>query len=217
MTETPAGIGSQELETALRLGAATLFEAAGTAGALPSRITPVSPGLPVSGRAFPVTLPPGDNLRLHHAIYAASPGDVIVATAAGGYEYGYFGEVLAEAALARGIAGLIIDGGVRDTRQTADLGFPVFSERRCIRGTGKNPALAGSLGKPVVIGGTTVHTGDLVVGDADGVVVVPAAEARQAIAAGIQRERKEAELIRLLREGKRSIDLYGMPAVEGAV
>lgn len=203
----------QALETARALGAATLLEAGTHTGALPSSIKPVSQKFSFAGRALTVQVPPGDNLWLHHAIALAGPGDVIVASAAGGLEHGYFGEVMAEAALARGIAALVIEGGIRDSAQIAALGFPVFSERVCIRGTTKDPSLAGALHRPVVIGGVTVRSGDLVVGDADGVVVVPADEAAETIAAGLEREEKERRLIERLRGGETTVDIYGLPAV----
>lgn len=204
---------AERAATALALGAATLFEAGPRSGALPSSITAISPLLPVAGHAYPVQVPPGDNLWLHHALYAAEPGDVIVANAAGGLEHGYFGEVMAEAARARGIAGLVIEGGVRDTARIAELCFPVFSERVCIRGTSKDDRLAGRLGHAVVIGGVTVRPGDLVVGDADGVVVVPAEDVDATLAAGIAREEQERAIIERLRAGERTVDIYGFPGV----
>lgn len=208
--------GTEEIATALELGTATLFEAGAHNGALPSSINAIAPQLSVAGPAFPVQVPPGDNLWLHHALCAAAPGDVIVASAAGGLEHGYFGEVMAEAALARGIAGLVIEGGVRDTARMTALGFPVFSQRVCIRGTTKDATLSGALGKAVRIGDVTVRRGDLVVGDADGVVVVPRDDVARTLDQGVAREEKERLLIQALRDGERSVDIYDLPAVPGA-
>src|ERR1700716_3302111 len=103
-------------------------------------LKPLAPGMRLCGRALPVSSPPGDNLWLHHAIYAAQRGEVlIVDVGTGGTEYGYWGEVMAIASQMRGIAGLIITGGVRDSLRMFELQFPVFSAAVCIRGTGKNP------------------------------------------------------------------------------
>lgn len=218
MTISPERTASDhDLEHARALGSATLLEARPSSAALPSSIKSVAQKFSFAGFAFTVQVPPGDNLWLHHALALARPGDAIVASAAGGLEHGYFGEVMAESAMARGIAALVIEGGVRDSAQIAELGFPVFSERICIRGTTKEPGLAGALHRPVVIGGVTVRPGDLVVGDADGVVVIPAAEIDATIAAGIEREEKERRLIERLRTGETTVDIYGLPAVPGGV
>lgn len=207
----------RDLERARALGSATLLEARPSSAALPSSIKPLAQKFSFAGSAFTVQVPPGDNLWLHHALALARPGDVLVASAAGGLEHGYFGEVMAESAVARGLAALVIEGGVRDSAQIAVLGFPVFSERICIRGTTKDAGLAGALRRPVVIGGVTVRPGDLLVGDADGVVVVPASEIDTTIAAGIEREEKERHIIERLRAGESTVDIYGLPAVPGGV
>ena len=196
------------------LGAATLHEAAGRIGALPSGIQPLSPELSVAGPAFPVVVPPGDNLWLHHAIAQASPGDVLVVSTGGAREFGYFGEVMAVAALARGIAGLVIDGGVRDAAQMIALGFPVFADRRCIRGTIKDPRKSGSLGAPLTIGTTQIERDDLVVGDADGVVVIPEPRIEAVIALGAEREAAEAEYFARLRAGETTLGVYHLPTPE---
>ncbi|GHG49888.1 methyltransferase [Sinomonas cellulolyticus] len=193
------------------LGAATLHEAAGRIGSLPSGIQAMSLTLPVAGRAFPVAVPPGDNLWLHHAIVAAAPGDVLVVSTGGAREFGYFGEVMAVAAVARGLGGLVIDGGVRDAQQMITLGFPVFADRRCIRGTIKDPRKAGSLGVPITIGDVQIEPGDLVVGDADGVVVIPDAQADDVVALGEKREATEAEYFARLRAGETTLGIYHLP------
>ena len=121
-----------------RLGAATLHEAAGRIGALPSAIKPVASTMVLCGPAFTVHCPPLSNLQIHHAIYHATPGDVLVVHVSGGAEAGYWGDILNEAAMARGLSGLIIDGGVRDTAGLAAMSFPVFSNGVSIQGTGKD-------------------------------------------------------------------------------
>ncbi|MFV2175480.1 4-carboxy-4-hydroxy-2-oxoadipate aldolase/oxaloacetate decarboxylase [Actinomadura sp. LOL_016] len=214
---TEVNTGEDEKATALTLGTATLFEAGARASALPSAIRPIAPGQRLAGRALPVQAPPGDNLWLHHALESAAPGDVLVVSVGAGAEHGYFGEVMAEAALARGVRGMVIDGGVRDTARMADLGFAVFSERVCIRGTTKNPALAGTLGRPVLIGDALVHRGDLVVGDDDGVVVIPADDVAETLADGLDREHAERGIIERLRAGESTVGIYGLaPLPDGA-
>lgn len=207
-------LSTGDYDRARVLGAATLHEAGGRIGALPSGIQALSDELPVAGPAFPVVAPPGDNLWLHHAILAASPGDVLVVSTGGGREFGYFGEVMAVAAVARGIAGLVIDGGVRDAAQMTALGFPVFAERRCIRGTIKDPRKVGSIGAPLTLGEVTIEAGDLIAGDADGVVVIPSAKALDIINLGAQREAEEAVYFERLRAGETTLEVYGLPTPE---
>ncbi|MGW4830293.1 RraA family protein [Amycolatopsis japonica] len=193
------------------LTSATVHEAGGGIGALPSPIKPLSPAMHIAAAAYPVRVPPGDNLWLHRAVYAASPGQVLVADTGGGFEYGYWGEVLAEAAIARGLAGLVITGGVRDSVRLIELGWPVFAERVCIRGTGKDPDGDGALGDPIVVGGIVIRPGDLIVGDADGVVCVPADRAEEVRAAARHRDEAEVGYIQKLRDGGRTLDIYQLP------
>lgn len=198
-------------DQAAKLSTATLHEAAGRIGALPSTLRPTSSGLKVCGPALPVRSPAGDNLWLHRALYEARPGEVLVVDCGGGEEFGYWGEVMAVAAQARGIAGLIIAGGVRDSGRMVELGFPVFSARVCIQGTGKNPAGDGAVGEPVRLGSTTIRRGDLVLGDEDGVCVIPIDEAATAIACSIERDAAEQDIFRRLKAGESTIDIYHLP------
>jgi 4-hydroxy-4-methyl-2-oxoglutarate aldolase len=191
---------------------ATLHEAAGRTGALPSSIRPLSFDVCVCGRAYPVRSPPGDNLWLHHAISAADAGDVLVVDVGGASEYGYWGEVMAVAAQKRGVVGLVINGGVRDVQQMLDMHFPVFSTTPCIRGTGKDPRGNGSLGAPVTIGDVTIARGDLVRGDSDGVVVLPTATAAQIVGDGERRDAAEMEILSRLRKGETTVAIYSLPA-----
>jgi len=194
------------------LSSATLHEAAGRIGALPAAIKPIRPGMRVVGPAFPVSGVIGDNLWLHRAIAEACSGDVIVAAVAGADapDYGYWGEVMAVAAQARGIAGLVIDGGVRDVVQLEDRSFPVFARCLCIRGTGKDPAAPSTLGQPVRLGEVTVRAGDLVLGDDDGVVVIPQLQAATAVAAGVRRDTEEQRIFQRLLAGETSLAVYGL-------
>lgn len=190
--------------------AATLHEAAGRIGALPARLKAAYLGARLVGTALPVLSPVGDNLWIQRAIYEASPGEVLVVATTSPEEYGYWGEVLSEAAKARELAGLVIDGGVRDTVELARVGFPVFSAAVCIRGTSKDPASPGAVGQPVVIGGVRVERGDLIVADADGVVAIPAAQISEVLAASAARVEKETHIIAELRRGATSLDLYNL-------
>lgn len=198
---------------ASRSSTATLHEAGKKIGALPSAIKAHSPSVRLCGRAYPVLSPPGDNLWLHHAIYAASPNDVLV-VATGDREFGYWGEVMAVAAQARGLAGLVIDGGVRDTQQMLELNFPVFSSPACIRGTGKDVTGHGSLGAPVRVGDVVVHAGDLVLGDADGVVILPALQAEAIVCSGGARDIEERSIFERLRCGETTMEIYGLATPE---
>lgn len=206
------GFTNALLERALRLGAATLHEAGGRIGALPSTIKPVDPGMQLAGPAFTVHCPPLSNLQIHHAIYQAEPGDILVVHTGGGVEAGYWGDILNTAALERRLGGLVINGGVRDTAGLATAGFPVFSAGICIKGTGKDFDATAWLQQPVRLGDVVVHSGDLVVGDRDGVVVLPAAQTQAIVEAGEAREADEAAKIAAIRAGARTLDLYGFAA-----
>ena len=190
---------------------ATLHEAAKKIGALPAAIKPHAVDVRVCGTAFPVKSPSGDNLWLHHAIYAAAAGEVLVIDVGSDPEFGYWGEVMAVAAEARGIAGLVINGGARDVERMLAMRFPVFSMTPSIRGTVKNVDGEGSLGTPVRIGGVTVNRGDLVFADIDGVVVLPRAAAAQIVADGELRDAQEEEIFRRLRAGETTLAVYGLP------
>ncbi len=210
MTMMPAPLTADDRRLAVALGSATLHEAGRQRGALPSAIAPIDASLAVCGPAFPVQSPAGDNLFLHRGIDAAGAGDVLVVDTGGAEEFGYFGEVMARACLARRIAGLVINGGVRDANRMAALGFPVFATRRCIRGTTKRPDGLGALAGPIVLGGQLIAAGDVVVGDGDGVVVIARAEFATVLTAGRAREAKEAEVFNRLAAGESTMDIYGL-------
>lgn len=184
---------------------ATLLEAAQRDVALDPAIAPVWRGARVASPAFTVQGVGGDNLALHNAVCKCPPGHVLVVDA-GGQAFGHWGEILAVAAMSRGIRGLVIDGAVRDSVEQENLGFPVFSRGLAIRGTGKS--YPGVLGRPVRVGGVKVRTGDLVVGDADGVVSLPAEQVPEILERADARIRKEEQVISALRQGATTIDLY---------
>ncbi|MFH8453993.1 RraA family protein [Streptomyces fungicidicus] len=184
---------------------ATLSEASGLSVALSPEIRPLWAGARLCGPAFTVQGAGGDNLSLHHAVLKAPPGSVLVADL-GGARFGHWGEILTVAAQHRGIVGLLIDGGVRDAAETEALGFPVFSRSNAIHGTRKD--FRGVLGRPVTVGGITVHTGDLVVGDIDGVVALPASATEQILDRADTRAAHERELMKQLRDGRSTLALY---------
>ena len=186
-----------------------MHEAAGRIGALPSAIKPVTPEMKLSGPAFTVHVPAGDNLWIHRAIYQASAGDILVVYTNGGLEYGYWGDILTSAALARGLGGLVIDGGVRDTEQLAEMGFPIFSNGVCIRGTIKDYDGASWIKEPVKIGDVIVKNGDLIIGDRDGVAAIPQASVDAALKKGVEREADEDAKTERINLGERTIDIYG--------
>jgi 4-hydroxy-4-methyl-2-oxoglutarate aldolase len=196
-----------------QLGAATVHEAYGRRGALPSAIKPIDRSFRVCGPAFTVHCPPADNLWIHRAVYAAHPGDVLIVGVRGGFtEAGYWGEILSQAALARRLGGLVLEGGVRDVDQIAGLGFPVFAANVCLRGTSKEPTGDGRLGEPIRIGDVTVHPGDAVLGDGDGVVVVEAAQITAVAAASRARLEQERMILGDLRRGATTLELLGLAA-----
>ncbi|THF65255.1 4-carboxy-4-hydroxy-2-oxoadipate aldolase/oxaloacetate decarboxylase [Pseudothauera rhizosphaerae] len=188
--------------------AATAHEAYGRRGALDSAIKPLYPGMKLIGPAFPLGCPPGDNLTLHAALKLARPGDVLVCDGAGFSEQGLFGDVMASCAKGLGLAGLVVDGGVRDAETIRGIGFPVFSRAISIKGAVKENL--GPIGRAVVVGGITVHPGDLVIGDDDGVVVIPLAEIEPVLAASREREAKEVRFREALLAGKTTWDMLDL-------
>ena len=189
--------------------AATLYEASQLPCACDPGIRAAWQGARVAGPAFTVRGIGGDNLVLHNAVLAAPAGSVLVADMQGA-PHGHWGEVLAVAARYRGIAGLVIEGGVRDSDEMAAMEFPVFSRSVTVIGTVKD--YPGDLRSPVRIGGIVVHTGDLIVGDADGVIVLPQNAVAETIARADQRVADERRILDEIRNGKTTLDLYGLPA-----
>lgn len=192
------------------LASATVHEAGGKIGVMPSAIKPVHSSFRVYGPAVPVHGPGGDNLWLHYAIYAARPGDVIVAHCSGRYDHGYWGEVMSTAAQVRGLGGLVIDGCVRDVTLLGEVGFPVFARGLCIRGTAKDRAASGWINQPTQFDMLTVNPGDLVIGDNDGVVIVPHERAAQVITAARQRDADELAICARLSAGETTLGIYGL-------
>ena len=187
---------------------ATLYEAAARSGMVDPAIRPAWRGAKVCGPALTVECPPCDNLMLHVAVAHADPGVVIVATVGGYLLAGAWGEILTEAARARGVAGLIIDGAVRDIDAIEALHFPIFSRGLAIGACTKEKA--GALNAAVEFGGVTVRPGDLVFGNADGIVIIEQDRIDEVYAAAITRQKKESEIISRLREGRTTMELLGL-------
>lgn len=210
ITEQIERVAASHVQAARGIATSTLHEAAGRIGALPHAIKPVAPGFRLCGPAVTVHGPAGDNLWLHRAIYVAQPGDVLVVNVSGGVEYGYWGDIMTTAARQQGLGGLVIDACVRDGAELAAAGFPVFARGLAMRGTGKDFGAIGWINHPVLVGEVTVVPGDLVAGDADGVVVLPRSQVGAFIDAARARETKEAEVLRRIANGERTVDIYGL-------
>lgn len=189
-------------------GSASIHEAQGRLGAVDAGIKPIDDSMHFAGSAFTVVCAPRDNLMLQVAIHYARPGDVLIVAAAGMEQAGTFGDVLGNAAKAKGISAVVTDSGVRDTAQLRALGLPVFSGSVCITGTVKETL--GPINQPVVFGGQLIHPGDAIVGDADGVVVVERDRIETVTELSRQREEHEDRLIEQYKAGGTTIDLCGL-------
>ncbi|SEC52674.1 4-hydroxy-4-methyl-2-oxoglutarate aldolase [Rhizobiales bacterium GAS191] len=208
MQQVSASLAPSQIDALKRLGAATIHEAQKQTGSLTSAIKPLNPKARLVGRALTVDAMPGDNLVIHQALTRARPGDVLVVNAKGYTEAGPWGDILTLAAQKAGVAGLVIDGCVRDASAIIEMAFPVFARGLCIKGTMKNQP--GLINVAIVCGGVRIEPGDVVVGDRDGVVVVPKDHLDDVLVAAKQREEAEAALRRELKAGRSTIELLNL-------
>jgi 4-hydroxy-4-methyl-2-oxoglutarate aldolase len=192
----------------ISLGTATIAEAWPSVNLINAPIRPLAPGMAVAGPALTVRCRPGDNLALHLAIASAKAGDVLVVDYGGSIDSGPFGEIMALACQMRGIAGLVIDGAVRDTAQISDLGFPVFCRGVNIRGTVKVDR--GTIGNTIMVGGVRLDAGDILLADADAIITFAPRDLAPALVAAQARADREARMMERLRQGETTLSILGL-------
>jgi len=203
-----ASLARDDIETFTSLGVATVYEAAGRVGLVDVELHQIVPGSRVCGPARAVLCAEGDNLMVHAAMAVVQPGEILVLVMPREEPIALVGDLLATQAKARGVAGMLVGAAVRDVESLRTLGLPIWS--RFIRARGASRANAGELNAPVQIGGATINTGDYVLMDADGAVVIARARVDEVLHAALAREQKETTNREKFASGVLSIDLYGL-------
>ncbi|MYA86608.1 MAG: 4-carboxy-4-hydroxy-2-oxoadipate aldolase/oxaloacetate decarboxylase [Acidimicrobiaceae bacterium] len=191
-----------------KAGTATVHEAMGRVGYAGPHLRPIQQDVRIAGSAVTVLSHPGDNIMIHAAVEVCEEGDILVVTNTAPSTHGMFGDLLATSLMARGVRGLVLDAGVRDTMDLRSMGFPVWSQHVSCQGTEKNTP--GSVNVPVVLGGVTVQAGDVICADDDGVVVVPRLDAGWAVQQSQARLAKEENMRGVLESGELGVDVYGL-------
>ncbi|MFF3488546.1 4-carboxy-4-hydroxy-2-oxoadipate aldolase/oxaloacetate decarboxylase [Streptomyces sp. NPDC002701] len=204
----PPKAETQDVEALAGYGTATVGEAMGRTGFLGTHLRPIQQGVRVAGTAVTVLCWPGDNLMIHAAVEQCGEGDILVVTTTSPCTDGLFGELFATALAQRGVRGVVLNTGIRDTAELRAMGFPAWSAAVSPQGTVK--ATGGSVNVPIVIGGQVIRPGDVIVADDDGVVVVPRERARETADASEARERKEVGARAAFLEGQLGLDRYGL-------
>ncbi|MCI9577417.1 MAG: 4-carboxy-4-hydroxy-2-oxoadipate aldolase/oxaloacetate decarboxylase [Oscillibacter sp.] len=199
------------VEKLSRHGSATVHEAMGRVGAMERSIKPLARGMKICGPAFTVRAQAGDNVMILKAMREARSGDVIVVDCGRCPESGPFGELAAAECQTKGLGGFVTTGSVRDTAEIIAMGFPVFSSGVSIVGTVKESL--GLINHPISAGGVIVHPGDIILGDDDGIVVIPREDAADALEKSDARVAKENKTLEKIRAGESIFDIYSYAAV----
>ena len=195
-------------EKFLGIPTGNICDSNGLTGSMCAEITPLSMNMAMAGRALTVKCVPGDNLTIHKAIVLAPPGSILVVDCDGYTGAGVFGELFATSCQARKIASIVIDGACRDKLDLVEMNFPVFC--RGVNPNGTRKESLGAINEPIQCGGLLVNPGDIIIGDADGVVVIAADKAEDVLEKSLLKKAKETDLKPLLAEGKTTVELLGL-------